>query len=135
MHARLSHSQQALFKVSVCSVVIAVSLVLTLTLPTIVGAQETRGSNTQPLAFELHQSIIDLNELVWASFKPGEVQPGPEIAVLRGVLKVGGLEVMVRLPAHDPFAYHSLTSDEVYVWLKCRRYGSLDRAFFTYRIG
>jgi hypothetical protein len=45
------------------------------------------------------------------------VPPGPELAVLRGDAKAGGLEVVVRLPANYTFPNHSHTSDELYVWL------------------
>jgi quercetin dioxygenase-like cupin family protein len=102
------------------AIAVAVALVVLLMPPTIVRAQETRGSNTQPFAFGADQTIIDLDKLVWTPLEAPGVQPGPELAVLRGDPQVGGLEAVVHLPAHHTFAHHSHPSDEVYVWLKGR---------------
>jgi quercetin dioxygenase-like cupin family protein len=82
------------------------------------SAQGDRASNKQPLAFGADQTIIDLNKLTWEPLKADGVPPGPELAVLRGDGKAGGLEVLLRLPAKYTFPNHSHTSDEVYVWLK-----------------
>ena len=111
MHAHLSHAWPAPFRRTV-------ALVLILTLPTVVRAQGTPGSNTQPLAFGPDQVIIDLTKLVWVPLKAEGVPPGPEMAVLRGDGKTPGFEVVVRLPAGYTFPNHSHTSDEHYVWLQ-----------------
>jgi quercetin dioxygenase-like cupin family protein len=95
-----------------------VALMLTLMLASIPIAQDKSGSNKQPLAFGPDQTIIDLNKLVWDPLQAEGVPPGPEIAVLRGDGKAGGLEAVVRLPANYTFPNHSHTSDELYVWLK-----------------
>jgi quercetin dioxygenase-like cupin family protein len=94
------------------------TLLLALTLVNVAMAQNQAGSNKQPLAFGPDQSIIDLNKLVWEPLQAEGVPPGPEIAVLRGDGKTGGLEAVVRLPANYTFPNHSHTSDELYVWLK-----------------
>jgi quercetin dioxygenase-like cupin family protein len=96
----------------------AVALLLVLTMGSVVTAQNTPGSNKQPLTFGADQTIIDLNKLVWEPLQAEGVPPGPELAVLRGDAKGGALEVMVRLPANYTFPNHSHTSDELYVWLK-----------------
>jgi quercetin dioxygenase-like cupin family protein len=95
-----------------------VALALALTIANIAIAQDKAGSNKQPLAFGPDQIIIDLNKLVWEPLQAEGVPSGPEIAVLRGDGKVGGLEAVVRLPANYTFPNHSHTSDELYVWLK-----------------
>jgi hypothetical protein len=77
--------------------------------------QEPPGSNACSLPFGPDQTIVDLTALVWAPLTLEGLPPGPEIAVLRGDPKVGGLEAVVRLLARDTFAHHSHTSDEVYV--------------------
>src|SRR5262245_17869938 len=97
---------------------LAAALVLALTLATIAMAQDTAGSNKQPLAFGPDQTIIDLNKLVWEPVQADGVPPGPETAVLRGGGKTEGLEAVVQLPANYTFPNHSHTSDELYVWLK-----------------
>ena len=94
------------------------TLLLALTVANIAMAQNQAGSNKQPLVFGPDQSIIDLNKLVWEPLQAESVPPGPEIAVLRGDGKAGGLEAVVRLPANYTFPNHSHTSDELYVWLK-----------------
>jgi quercetin dioxygenase-like cupin family protein len=93
-------------------------LLLALTIVSVGMAQGQAGSNKEPLAFGPDQIIIDLNKLVWEPLQAEGVPPGPEIAVLRGDGKAGGLEAVVRLPAHYTFPNHSHTSDELYVWLK-----------------
>ena len=95
-----------------------VVLFLVLTMGNVVMAQNGLGSNKQPFAFGTDQTIIDLNKLVWEPFKAEGVPSGPELAILRGDAKGGGLEVMVRLPANYTFPNHSHTSDELYVWIK-----------------
>jgi quercetin dioxygenase-like cupin family protein len=84
----------------------------------VVMAQNTSGSNKQPFAFGVDQTIIDLNKLAWEPLTIEGTPPGPEIAVLRGDGKAGVLEAVVRLPANYTFPNHSHTSDELYVWLK-----------------
>ena len=96
----------------------AVALLLMLLMGNIAMAQNTPGSNKQPLAFGADQTIVDLNKLVWESLTIEGTPPGPEIAVLRGDAKAGALEAVVRLPANYTFPNHSHTSDELYVWLK-----------------
>jgi quercetin dioxygenase-like cupin family protein len=118
MHAPLCHTEQALLRYPLFSIVLTVALALILTPGAATWAQEARGSNTQPLAFGPDQTIIDLNKLVWTPLEAEGVPPGPELAILRGDPKFGGLEVVLRLPARYTFANHSHTSDEVYVWLK-----------------
>ena len=118
MHTHLSHTWPALFRLTVGSIALTVALVLMLTPPTVIRAQDPRGSNTQPLAFGPDQIIIDLNKLVWTPLEAEGVPPGPEMAVLRGDGKAAGFEVVVRLPANYTFPNHSHTSDEHYVWLK-----------------
>jgi quercetin dioxygenase-like cupin family protein len=95
-----------------------VALWLGLTMVNVVLAQGGSGSNKQPLTFGPDQLIIDLNQLVWEPLKAEGVPPDPEIAVLHGDGKAGGLEAVVRLPANYTFPNHSHTSDELYVWLK-----------------
>jgi quercetin dioxygenase-like cupin family protein len=97
---------------------IAVALLLVLTMGNVVTAQNTPGSNKHPFAFGADKTIIDLNKVVWEPFKAEGVQPGPELAMLRGDAKGGALEVIVRLPSNYTFPNHSHTSDELYVWLK-----------------
>src|SRR5262245_7231807 len=96
----------------------AMALFLMLIMVNVTMAQNTPGSNKQPLAFGADQTIIGLNKLAWEPFQAEGVPPGPELAVLRGDAKAGGLEVVVRLPANYTFPNHSHTSDELYVWLK-----------------
>jgi quercetin dioxygenase-like cupin family protein len=97
---------------------IVVALAVAVTIANLAVAQDKSGSNKQPLAFGPDQTIIDLNKLVWEPLKAEGVPPGPEIAVLRGDGKAGGLEAVVRLPANYTFPNHSHTSDKLYVWLK-----------------
>jgi quercetin dioxygenase-like cupin family protein len=99
-------------------VVVLVILLLFLTTVSVIWSQNGPGSNTQPFAFGVDQTIVDLNKLVWAPLTAEGVPPGPEIAVLRGDGKTGVLEAMVRLPANYTFPNHSHTSDELYVWIK-----------------
>ena|ERR1043165_6789698 len=40
------------------------------------------------------------------------------MAILRGELKTGPVEMVVRLPANYTLPMHSHTSDEIYLWLK-----------------
>ncbi len=63
MNAHGSHTRQVLCRLT--AIAVAVALVGLLIYPTIVRAQETRGSNTQPFAFGPDQTIIDLDKLVW----------------------------------------------------------------------
>lgn len=75
-------------------------------------------ANSQPISFGADQSIIDLNRLRWAPLKAEGVAPGPQIAVLRGSMSAGPVEVLLKLPAHYTFPTHSHTSDETYVWIQ-----------------
>jgi hypothetical protein len=99
-------------------VVILVILLLFLTTVSVIWSQNGPGSNTQPFAFGVDQTIIDLKKLAWAPLTAEGVPPGCEIAVLRGDGKTGVLEAVVRLPANYTFPNHSHTSDELYVWLQ-----------------
>jgi hypothetical protein len=82
-----------------------------------VMAYEGQATNTQPLSFGFDQALIDLNRLEWGPLEHEGVPPGPEIAVLRGDMKTGPVEAVVRLPANYTFPLHSHTSDETYLWL------------------
>jgi hypothetical protein len=62
----------------------AVTLLLMLIMVNITMAQNTPGSNKQPLVFGADQTIIALNKLVWEPLTIEGTPPGPEIAVLRG---------------------------------------------------
>ncbi len=79
--------------------------------------EEGSGTNTQPLSFGVDQSIIELNKVRWAPLQHPGVSPGPQIAVLRGNMKSGPLEALIRLPANYTFPVHSHTSDETYIWI------------------
>jgi len=81
-------------------------------------AHEGKATNTQPLSFGFDQVLIDLNKLSWGPLEHHGVPPGAEIAVLRGELKAGPVEAVVRLPANYTFPTHSHTSDETYIWIK-----------------
>ena len=80
-------------------------------------AFEGNATDTQPLAFGSDQRIIDLGKVHWAPLQAEGVKPGTQIAVLRGNLKSGPVELLVRLPANYTFPVHSHTSDETYVWI------------------
>ena len=81
-------------------------------------AQEGNPTNGQPLSFGAGQAIVDLTKVQFAPLKSEGVPPGPEIAVLRGSMTAGPVEVLLRLPANYTFPNHSHSSDETYVWLK-----------------
>jgi hypothetical protein len=81
-------------------------------------AYEGQATNKQPLSFGFDQALIDLNKLAWGPLEHEGVPPGPEIAILRGDMKTGPVEAVVRLPANYTFPTHSHTSDETYIWIK-----------------
>jgi len=83
-------------------------------------ALEGSATDTQPLAFGPDQRIIDLGQVHWAPLQAEGVKPGTEIAVLRGNLTSGPVELLIRLPANYTFPVHSHTSDETYVWISGR---------------
>lgn len=101
--------------VHLCASLLAVLLVLAFAREGI--AQEGRASNTEPLSFGFGQAIIDLNRLDWGPLVHEGVPAGPEIAVLRGSLAGGPVEVVLRLPANYTFPNHSHISSEVYLWV------------------
>ena len=80
-------------------------------------AFEGNATDTRPLAFGPDQKIIDLSKVHWTPLQAEGVKPGTEIAVLRGSLKSGPVELLIRLPANYTFPVHSHTSDETYVWI------------------
>ncbi len=84
----------------------------------LLAGQPLIADERKPLSFGPGQSLIDLNEVKWAPLNSEGVPPGPEIAVLRGDLKAGPVEVLLRLPAKYTFPNHSHMSDETYVWIK-----------------
>lgn len=79
---------------------------------------EGQATNKQPLSFGFDQATIDLNRLTWGPLEGEGVPPGAEIAILRGNMKTGPVEAVVRLPANYTFPTHSHTSDETYLWIK-----------------
>lgn len=84
----------------------------------VMAAHQGHATNKQPLSFGFDQALIDLNRLDWAPLEHEGVPPGAEIAVLRGDMKAGPVEAVVRLPANYTFPTHSHTSDETYLWIK-----------------
>ena len=84
---------------------------------TALRAFEGNGTNVQPFAFGPDQKIIELGEVNWTPLQAEGVKPGTEIAVLRGSLKSGPVELLIRLPANYTFPVHSHSSDETYVWI------------------
>src|SRR5579863_4977765 len=80
--------------------------------------QEGKPTAGQPLSFGPGQTLIDLSQVHFEPLKSEGVPPGPEIAVLRGNMSTGPVEVLLRLPANYTFPNHSHSSDETYVWLK-----------------
>lgn len=91
------------------------ALLLLLARPVI--AEEGNPTSGQPLSFGAGQSIVDLTKVQFAPLKSEGVPPGPEIAVLRGSMTAGPVELLLRLPANYTFPNHSHSSDETYVWL------------------
>jgi len=83
----------------------------------VLQAFEGNATDTKPLAFGPDQRIIDLGQVHWTPLKAEGVKPGTEIAVLRGNLNSGPVELLIRLPANYTFPVHSHTSDETYVWI------------------
>lgn len=75
------------------------------------------GSNLNPLAFGADQTIVDVDNVVWAPLAVDGLPEGGEIAVLRGDLAKGEAEILLRLPMGYKVPNHTHTSDELYVWL------------------
>lgn len=75
------------------------------------------GSNVNPLAFGVDQTIVDVGKVVWAPLELEGLPKGVEIATLRGDLGKGEAEILLRLPAGYQVPSHTHTSDELYVWL------------------
>ncbi|MGB4811413.1 MAG: cupin domain-containing protein [Methylophilaceae bacterium] len=76
------------------------------------------GSNINPIAFGNDQTIIDLEKLEYAPLKVDGLPEGGQIAVLRGDLKTGTSEIILKFPPNYKVPSHTHSSDEVYVWLK-----------------
>lgn len=76
------------------------------------------GSNAKPIAFGVDQTIIDFDKIVWEPLDVEGLDPGAQIAVIRGELDRAGSEVVIKTPSGYKVAMHSHTSDETYVWLK-----------------
>lgn len=76
------------------------------------------GSNIRPFSFGDDQTIIDLQKVIWKPLKVAGLPTGAEIAVLRGNLKTGNSESLLRLSPGYKMPIHSHTSDELYVWLE-----------------
>lgn len=75
------------------------------------------GSNTRPLSFGADQTIVDIGKIAWAPLDVEGLDPGAEIAILRGDLSKAGSEFLLRLPPGYVVPSHNHTSDEVYVWI------------------
>jgi quercetin dioxygenase-like cupin family protein len=75
------------------------------------------GSNKMPLSFGNDQTTIDLSKIVWEPLNVEGLDPGAEIAVLRGDLGVGVSESLLKLPPNYVVPNHNHSSDELYVWL------------------
>lgn len=76
------------------------------------------GSNKNPIAFGNDQTIIDLEKLEYEPLKVSGLPDGAKIAVLRGDLKTGVSEIILKFPPNYKVPAHSHSSDEVYVWMK-----------------
>lgn len=76
------------------------------------------GSNKRSLSFGPDQTIVDIGKIAWAPLEVEGLEPGAEIAVLRGDLSKAGSELLLRLPPGYVVPSHNHTSDEVYVWIK-----------------
>jgi mannose-6-phosphate isomerase-like protein (cupin superfamily) len=98
-------------------VIFAVALILLPARSRIVSALEGNATDAQPLSFGVDQRIIDLSKVHWGPLTGEGVAPGPQVAVLRGTLKSGPVDLIVRLPANYTFPVHSHTSDETYIWI------------------
>ncbi|MCG8380421.1 MAG: DUF4437 domain-containing protein [Proteobacteria bacterium] len=81
------------------------------------AAAHGEGSNIKPMAFGDDQTIIDLEKLVWSPLEVEGLDPGAEIAVLRGDLGKDHSESILRLPPGYVVRQHTHTSDELYVWI------------------
>lgn len=101
---------------SMCRITAALFLLMVIGVKSgALNAFEGNATHTQPLAFGPDQRIIDLGKVHWTPLQAHGVKPGTEIAVLRGNLKSGPVELLIRLPANYTFPVHSHTSDETYV--------------------
>ncbi len=88
----------------------------TLTLPAAMAHE--LGSNMKPIAFGNDQTIIDFDKVAWQPLDVEGLDPGVEIALIRGDLAKDGSEVVLKIPAGYHVAMHTHTSDETYIWLK-----------------
>ena len=75
-------------------------------------------SNRNPLAFGADQRLIDFSRLIWEPMKSDDIPPDTEIAILRGDLKTGPAEAVVRLPSNYIFPTHSHPIPETYLWIQ-----------------
>ena len=76
------------------------------------------GSNTNPISFGFDQRIIDIAKVHWGPLEIDGFPPGAEVAILRGSLEGGSVEVVFRLPAGYRVPNHSHTSAESYFWIE-----------------
>ena len=74
-------------------------------------------TNLKPLAFGTDQTIVDLDKLVWEPLQVEGLDPGAEIAVIRGDLGKDHSESILRLPPGYTVRQHTHTSDELYIWI------------------
>lgn len=88
-----------------------------LTLALISGSIGADAKHSIPV-FGTDQTIVNINKIAWSPLKVNGLRPGAEIAVLRGDMKTGTSESLLRLPPNYVVPYHSHTSDELYVWIK-----------------
>lgn len=79
---------------------------------------DSPGSNTNPISFGFDQRIIDLEKVHWGPLEIDGFPPGAEVAILRGSLEGGPVEVVFRLPAGYRVPNHSHTSAESYLWIE-----------------
>jgi mannose-6-phosphate isomerase-like protein (cupin superfamily) len=102
------------------SMIFTVALLLLPASSRLAYAVEGNASDLQPLSFGADQRIIDLSRVHWGPLTGDRITPGAQVAVLRGSLKSGPVEVVIRLPANYTLPVHSHTSDETYVWISGR---------------
>jgi quercetin dioxygenase-like cupin family protein len=81
------------------------------------SASAHEATNLKPLVFGADQTIVDLTKLVWGPLKVEGLEPGAEIALLRGDLGKDHSESILRLPPGYTLRQHTHTSDELYVWI------------------
>lgn len=75
------------------------------------------GSNLNPISFGADQTIIDFEKMKWEPLKVEGLDPGAEIAVIRGDLNKGSSEAVIKIPSNYNIAMHTHTSDETYIWI------------------